>query len=620
MDFNFFDAILDNIFVINEAQEVQYCNEPAASLCDSSVRRMMNKPLNKFISFPDLKWSSNEGSPEPMDLQEIKFKAAKSDEEGLSQVTVTETELDGQKLFVIMVRNVTLEEVLHKKHQQQLVELENYSKNLEKMVAERTEEVRAANVMLNAIMDSLGQGFLVFDKSGKCGSFYTKACTKVLGTEPNDKMVWDVLSLSEKDKETFKMWVQAVFSNTLSFDSLKDLAVHQVNPQPNQFVNLDYYKIDEEDASKSQVVLVATDVTAEHVAKLELEREKQFAKMVVKIVSSRSQFSRFLSFAEETINEVKDSIDNKSMDVKSALRYLHTLEGEAALFSVTSLWDQARFIQEEIQDNVDGDIVTHWPPIIEAAEALKKSYHSYLNDQDDLLKALGIGKGETFEFTKDSILDTINYLKGRGLGAEQLSEIENKLLSKPIKALVSHYDEAITVVSQKLNKNVNPIVWSGTDITVRPDVFNPLMGSLVHVFRNAVDHGVEPTEDRQMMGKPDFATIHFDCKLEDNDGEDWLKIVISDDGQGIDTDKLRKRLPDSENLSDFDVKQKIFDAGLSSREEVSEFSGRGVGMNAVKDEVEKLGGTVVAESEVGKGTVITIHVPYRVKSLASVAA
>ncbi|MCB0351423.1 MAG: PAS domain-containing protein, partial [Bdellovibrionales bacterium] len=242
MDYSFFDGLIDCVFVIGDDRGIVYCNESAAKLCDSSVRRLARgKPIYDFIEFSDSRLfampDGTMGRDEPAPYVELKFKL-KSGKEGKVQMAIQPfADSEGARRWVIMVRDVTLEEVLHAKYHKQLEEkevyiqqlqdaqrqLEDYSKNLEKMVEERTLEVKRANTMLNAIMNSLGQGFFVFDKLGVCSNFYTRACEEILEGIPSNKNVSDVLKIQDKEIDTFKMWLSAIHGEQLPFDTLQEL-------------------------------------------------------------------------------------------------------------------------------------------------------------------------------------------------------------------------------------------------------------------------------------------------------------------------------------------------------------------------------------------------------------
>ncbi|MGE0762442.1 MAG: ATP-binding protein, partial [Bdellovibrionales bacterium] len=150
---------------------------------------------------------------------------------------------------------------------------------------------------------------------------------------------------------------------------------------------------------------------------------------------------------------------------------------------------------------------------------------------------------------------------------------------------------------------------------VNPGHFDNLFASLVHAFRNAVDHGIETVEVRKERGKPESGKIKVSAREFDNKGRRWVRLNIEDDGGGIDPAIIRAKLCEKfpgqkfEHMSEHDVLQGLFMPGFSSREAVGQFSGRGIGMDAIKTEVERLGGRAWIESELGRGSLLTLEFP-----------
>ncbi len=152
----------------------------------------------------------------------------------------------------------------------------------------------------------------------------------------------------------------------------------------------------------------------------------------------------------------------------------------------------------------------------------------------------------------------------------------------------------------------------GADILM-PLHFKPFFKSLIHLFRNAIDHGIEDIDTRLEAGKSELGVIA--CHVEDH--SEYIKIIISDDGTGINIEALKQkavtanifsqeqlaRLPEKEILA------LIFHEGLSTNDEVNELSGRGIGMSTVKAEIEKLSGNIEVESHLGKGTIVSLKIP-----------
>lgn len=639
MDYSFFDGLIDCVFVINSDKGVIYCNESAAKLCESSVKRLAKgKPIHSIIEFSDKELftmpNGEKGRDLPAPYSEMKFNL-KTGKEGKVQIAIQPfTEASGEKRWAIMIRDVTLEEVLHAKYHKQLEEkevyiqqlqtaqkqLENYSKNLEQMVEERTQEVNRANIMLNAIMESLGQGFLVFDREGECSKIYTRACEDILETVPANKKIWDVLRVKPRDLETFKMWLTAVFTEQLPFESLKNLGPELFKHSQERHIKLDYFPLRGDKSQITNLVVVATDKTIEFQTNKALEKEKRFAKMVVKLITGKKHFSQFLRSAKTVPDDVRKSLmRNSIIDHEYIFRTLHTLEGESATYSIDEIWQASRMAQEIIEpvkrgENFDANEIK--AKLLERLDNLDKAYRQFVENNLDLLQTIGIteNENEKIEVNKKDIYAVLSIISKKGVSDSICNEISDQLLREPIVNMLSPYKDVVATVAAKLNKKMAPLEFRGADIRLYTEKYQEFFSSLVHAFRNAIDHGIEASEDRMMMGKSPEG--HLYVLTERLPGEPaYIRISIVDDGNGISVEKMKKKLSEQNNisnldqLSDYDIIQHVFDIGVSTKEEVGEYSGRGVGLNAVKVEAEKLGGRAWVESTPGKGTAIKIELP-----------
>src|SRR5688572_4636463 len=143
------------------------------------------------------------------------------------------------------------------------------------------------------------------------------------------------------------------------------------------------------------------------------------------------------------------------------------------------------------------------------------------------------------------------------------------------------------------------------------DVIEMMAEPMVHIIRNSIDHGIEPVAERKVAGKAEHGTV----KLKAFNSSSYVNIIISDDGKGISReDVLQKAIQKGlisadENPSDEEVFNLIFHPGLSTASQVSDVSGRGVGMDVVKQKIKELRGNVVVKSTPGKGTAIHIKLP-----------
>jgi len=187
-----------------------------------------------------------------------------------------------------------------------------------------------------------------------------------------------------------------------------------------------------------------------------------------------------------------------------------------------------------------------------------------------------------------------------------------KTRMQPIKKVFGRFPRVVRDLSRSIKKEIK-LEMMGEDTDLDKNLVEALADPLVHLVRNAVDHGVELPEDRVKKGKPREGTVSLSATQEG----DHILLAIEDDGAGMDPEVLRvkvveKGLMDEEAAARMDDKEcfnLIFMAGFSTKEEISDISGRGVGMDVVKTRITQLNGTLDIDSELGKGTTLSIKVP-----------
>jgi len=185
----------------------------------------------------------------------------------------------------------------------------------------------------------------------------------------------------------------------------------------------------------------------------------------------------------------------------------------------------------------------------------------------------------------------------------------------PLATLLDHFPVPLRQLARSLDRQIRFEI-AGEQIEVDKALLEMLEEPLLHLLRNAIDHGVEPAAQRLLAGKPAEATVRITAGMVGQ----RLHLRVSDDGGGIDVEAVRTRALDIGLLSpevagaasERDILRTIFAAGFSTREQVSEVSGRGLGLNIVLDVVENVGGRVEVRSELGRGTTFDIEVPITV--------
>ncbi len=174
------------------------------------------------------------------------------------------------------------------------------------------------------------------------------------------------------------------------------------------------------------------------------------------------------------------------------------------------------------------------------------------------------------------------------------------------------FPRVVRDISKELNKNVE-LVIEGAETELDKSVVEEINDPLVHIIRNAIDHGIEPEEDRIKANKPAKGKIVLSAYHEGN----YIIIETTDDGKGMDSEFLKKKALEKGLITETEARQMskeeafglIFKPGFSTAQQVSNISGRGVGMDVVKTNIEKLNGIIEIKSELGKGSKIILKIP-----------
>lgn len=210
-------------------------------------------------------------------------------------------------------------------------------------------------------------------------------------------------------------------------------------------------------------------------------------------------------------------------------------------------------------------------------------------------------------------------IKELGNTTDELARITNELQNLvmkvrmvPIEQVFNRFPRMVRDLSLELNKKVRLEIY-GAETELDKTVVDAMGDPLMHLLRNAIDHGIEPPEERIKLGKPEEGLVKLSAYHEGNN----IYIEVEDDGSGINIEKVRKRAiergiitEDSANrMTEEDLYNLLFLPGFSTSEKATDVSGRGVGMDVVKKRVEELNGSVRLESKPGKGTRVIIRLP-----------
>lgn len=205
--------------------------------------------------------------------------------------------------------------------------------------------------------------------------------------------------------------------------------------------------------------------------------------------------------------------------------------------------------------------------------------------------------------------EQIEYL---GTVTTNLHETVMKVRMVPIESTVQKFPRMIRDLSKKLDKKME-LYMTGEDTELDRTVVDEIGDPLMHLLRNSADHGLESNEERIRLGKPEVGSIYLDAYQEGNN----VVIEVRDDGAGINVDKVKKKMVERglvtadqiDTITDKEAIATLFSPSFSTAEQVSDVSGRGVGLDVVKTNIESLGGTIECKTERGAGSSFTIRLP-----------
>ncbi|MCL2558291.1 MAG: chemotaxis protein CheA [Treponema sp.] len=326
---------------------------------------------------------------------------------------------------------------------------------------------------------------------------------------------------------------------------------------------------------------VATQVGAEDAKKAGKE-----AGSILRVDSKR--IDDLLNLVSETVI-TKATFNQISGQFSRMVSQLHDIEGQYRE-KIKSLFDclpdhleriqsgkSVKDIRKEINENY-GDIFS----LFDGFEALFKS---------------NMGK---FRSTAQNL--------GRITG--ELQEGVMRIRMVPISQIFSRFPRLVRDLSKALNKKIN-LVIEGEETELDKSVIEDLLDPIMHSVRNSIDHGIEAADVRVAAGKPEEGRVLLKAMNEGN----MIVIEISDDGKGIDVDAVKRRaverglISPNKILTDVEAFNLIFNPGFSTAAQITSISGRGVGLDVVRRQIDKLNGTVTVNSELGKGTKFTIKLP-----------
>ncbi|MBD3318227.1 MAG: HAMP domain-containing protein [Chitinivibrionales bacterium] len=522
--------------------------------------------------------------------------------------------------------------------------IKKYTEHLQDLVDEKMQQVKD-------ILNNIDQGLFTINLDGTVNDEYSQRANEILRVSDVAKCTLNqLLRLDHKAENAFETWVNLVRAKHRSqrWRKLVRLAPVQEmlldNPENEdgiEYVSISYNRIYDKEGNLSKIMVLAKDETEARIRQRQMEeqriRHENEVKMILGIANTPAdEISEFVEDTATRLARIKQTVaEQRSKVVKQRREYpdgtahvigkeqidglyrdIHTIKGNSGTygFELLSVYahkaeDRLEQLREPVEDR-RGEILAELVSQIENMEAEMKLIHEKIRQifgrEDEITIRVP-------EARVDKILAQCEVIRAEKPSPPILALVDEcRMLSwKPLKTLIRKHQKNVLRLARKLHKNVEFIVEDEQQLYPAGQLSN-LDQVLTHVFRNALDHGIEGPEIREELGKG-VGRINFGLSVEG----DRQTIIIRDDGRGIDIEALAEKAVSAglfthEQVGAMERKEKIsliFHSGLSTKGEVSDVSGRGVGMDAVKARLEEVGGSISIDTTLGKGTTFTIMCP-----------
>ena len=347
-----------------------------------------------------------------------------------------------------------------------------------------------------------------------------------------------------------------------------------------------------DDDAVEHLLVVFTDRTEALAAERERARQAEIVEVFSRVQRDRQGFLNFFRESGAIVARLLAGGE----DERVVKRDVHTVKGNCAVFGVSSV---ARMCHDVETEAADGDgAISH--------EGLARVAAAWQDFTDRVTAFIELGDAGVVQVDRNDY-DAVCSAVARGLHHGELAIMLERWTWEPVDARLVDFGQVATALARRLGKGeVNVRVDAGS-LRVPPGRLDAFWTTFVHVVRNAVDHGLEEADARTSAGKSPGGLLQLKAWRDDS----WLTIETTDDGGGIAWHKLAEKLEGLGLPSNTpaELEAALWMDGLSSREQATETSGRGVGMGAVKAAVEAMDGQVAVRSTKGVGTTFTFRLP-----------
>jgi signal transduction histidine kinase len=467
-------------------------------------------------------------------------------------------------------------------------ELQEANESLERRVQERTRELAHKNRELRLVLDNVDQALVTVDIEGRLAVERSSVVERWFGVSGAPRFR-DYVAADQRFTALFELGLSALRDDILPrevcLDQLPGLLVLR-----ERYFECRYLPI-EEAGQLCALLLVIDDVTENRARERADAEQREVLAAFTALMRDRTGFVSFVEQTERALEHLTES----GCPASTQGQLLHTLKGNAATLGLRVIADLCHAAESEIVE--DGELRDA------SFDALRARWLAVTRAVSTVAP---MGLGRVLEVGEEQ-LARLSQRAEQGASASEIVEELQLLGREPMLRCLERLATHARALAERLERPAPLIDVRADDIRLEPATWARLWSALVHAVRNAIDHGVEQPEQRVALGKAPRGQLHFSAHRSDG----GYRLQVRDDGRGVDWDAVRRicRARGWPSSSHEELVAALLAPGFSTREAVTETSGRGVGLSALAEVVRELGGVLQIESEPGRGTCLSLSLP-----------
>ena len=477
--------------------------------------------------------------------------------------------------------------------------LREMNRDLEAKVAARTAELAGRNRDMRLVLDNVEQGLLTLSVSGQLADERSRSIDHWFGPYAGGARFVDYIGQHDPGfAEMFQLGFEALLDGALPRAMCIDQLPSRIRTGGREFT-CTYRVLGEGDGGRGEgsdgspvtgLLIMVEDITAQLA---QVKQEADRAEIMAVFESVMKDRTWFLSFVAETERQIADL---SSVDLITKKSLIHTLKGNCHVVGLGVVAELCEALESEMAE-------TNQAPSASAIAAVERRWNELMHTLQRFVGERGRDVVEVDVAELDRLDEQVRDGAPATRVRERLASWKLEPAERPLARLATH----ARALAKRLGHGELDVLIDGGGVRLSADHWSTFWAVMVHVVRNAVDHGIEPPAERASRGKPVRPRLRLAVATVDG----GIVVEAEDDGAGIDESRVRQRAAafGLAHDSQHDLTMAIFAPTLTTRSEATSVSGRGIGLAAVQTEVERRGGSISVQSRAGVGTCFRFTFP-----------